>query len=181
VTERHDHVRTDRLLLRRWGHSDREPFAAMNQDPEVMRYFPRGMTSSESDALVDKIESRFETQGFGLWALELAETGEFLGFTGLNPMPDGVPGAGGMEIGWRLKRSAWGHGYATEAANAAIDVAFNGVALGELWSITAALNESSQAVMRRIGMTLHGRFDHPAIEAGSPLRPHVVYRLERPA
>jgi RimJ/RimL family protein N-acetyltransferase len=181
VTDRYDHVRTDRLLMRRWRDSDRGLFAAMNADVEVMRYFPGLMTATDSDAFVDRIEARFETQGFGLWALELVETGEFLGYTGLNPMPDGVPGAGGMEIGWRLKRSAWGQGYATEAAHAAVDVAFNGVGLGELWSMTAVLNEPSQAVMRRIGMTLYGRFEHPAIDVDSPIRPHVAYRLERPA
>ena len=181
MTERHDHVRTDRLLMRRWLDSDRGVFAAMNQDPEVLRYFPQGMTPAESDAFVDRIEARFETHGFGLWALELVETGEFLGFTGLNPMPEGVPGAGGMEVGWRLKRSAWGQGYATEAANAAVGVAFNGARLEELWSITAVLNEPSQAVMRRIGMTLHSQFEHPTIDADSPLRPHVAYWLERPA
>jgi RimJ/RimL family protein N-acetyltransferase len=181
VTDRHDNVRTDRLLMRRWRDSDRALFAAMNADADVMRYFPGVMTAAESDAFADRIEARFETQGFGLWALELVETGEFLGYTGLNPMPDGVPGAGGMEIGWRLKPSAWGQGYATEAANAAVDVAFNGVGLGELWSMTAVLNEPSQAVMRRIGMTLYGHFDHPAIDVDSPVRPHVTYRLERPA
>lgn len=167
--------------MRRWRDTDRGPFAAMNADADVMRYFPGLMTAAESDAFVDRIEARFEEQGFGLWALELDETGEFLGYTGLNPMPDGVPGAGGMEIGWRLKRSAWGQGYATEAANASVDVGFNGARLGELWSMTAVLNEPSQAVMRRIGMTLHRRFEHPAIDADSPLRPHVAYRLERRA
>ncbi|HYJ68200.1 MAG TPA: GNAT family N-acetyltransferase [Nocardioidaceae bacterium] len=181
MTERHDQVRTDRLLMRRWRDSDRDPFAAMNADAEVMRYFPAAMTQTESDAFVDRIEERFDTQGFGLWALELAETGEFLGYTGLNPMPDGVPGAGGMEVGWRLSVAAWGKGYATEAANAAVDVAFNGAGLGELWSMTAVLNGPSQAVMRRIGMTLLGTFEHPRIDADSPLRPHVIYRLERPA
>jgi RimJ/RimL family protein N-acetyltransferase len=181
VTERYDQVQTDRLLMRRWRDSDRAPFAAMNADAEVMRYFPAAMKTADSDAFVDRIESRFDTQGFGLWALQLVETGEFLGYTGFNPMPDGVPGAGGMEIGWRLMRTAWGQGYATEAATAAVDIAFNGAGLPELWSMTAVLNKPSQAVMRRIGMRLHDHFEHPTIHADSPLRPHVVYRLERPA
>ena len=94
-------------------------------------------------------------------------------------MPDGVPGAGGMEVGWRLARHAWHRGYATEAAAAAVRVAFQGAGLAEVWSMTAAANEPSQAVMRRLGMTQHARFDHPAIEAGHPLRPHVAYLLER--
>jgi RimJ/RimL family protein N-acetyltransferase len=94
-------------------------------------------------------------------------------------MPPGVPGAGGLEVGWRLARHAWHHGYATEAAVAAAGVAFEGTGLAEIWSMTAAGNAPSQAVMRRLGMTLHTRFDHPGIEAGHPLRPHVAYRLAR--
>jgi RimJ/RimL family protein N-acetyltransferase len=92
-------------------------------------------------------------------------------------MPDGVPGAGGMEVGWRLARHAWHHGYATEAARAALGVAFDGAGLTEVWSITAVLNEPSIAVMRRIGLTEQGRFDHPRIPVGHALRPHVLYRL----
>jgi RimJ/RimL family protein N-acetyltransferase len=167
--------------MRRWRDSDRDPFAELNADPDVMRFFPSLMDRPQSDAFVDLIEERFESQGFGLWALEVAATGEFAGYTGLNPMPDGVPGAGGMEVGWRLRRQAWGNGYATEAARAAVDVAFDGAGLAELWSITGVLNTPSQAVMRRLGMSLHGHFDHPRIDAGSPLRPHVAYRLDRPA
>ena len=200
--------------MRRWREDDREPFAAMNADPEVMRYFPAPLDRAASDALVDRIEDLFGWQGFGLWALEVAgpepdhaepsspessspepagpepagpepagpepaSAGGFIGFTGLNPMPPGVPGAGGLEVGWRLARHAWHHGYATEAATAAAGVAFEGAGLAEIWSMTAAANVPSQAVMRRLGMTLHTRFDHPAIEAGHPLRPHVAYRLAR--
>ena len=190
--------------MRRWREDDRAPFAAMNADPEVMRYFPAPLGQAASDALLDRIEDLFGRQGFGLWALEIAgpepaspepadtepastepastepaSTGEFIGFTGLNPMPPGVPGAGGLEGGWRLARHAWHHGYATEAAVAAAGVAFEGAGVAEIWSMTAVANVPSQAVMRRLGMTLHTRFDHPAIEAGHPLRPHVAYRLAR--
>jgi RimJ/RimL family protein N-acetyltransferase len=194
MTSRFDVIRTERLVMRRWREDDREPFAAMNADPEVMRYFPAPLDRATSDALVDRIEDLFRRQGFGLWALEvagpelantelanteLANTGEFIGFTGLNPMPGGVPGAGGLEVGWRLARRAWHQGYATEAAVAAAGVAFRGVGQAEIWSMTAVLNQPSQAVMRRLGMTLHARFDHPGVEAGHPLRPHVAYRLPR--
>jgi RimJ/RimL family protein N-acetyltransferase len=174
----YDALRTSRLLMRRWQDADREPFAALNADPEVMRHFPACLDRAASDALVERIEARFEEQGFGLWALESIETGEFLGFTGLNPMPEGVPAAGGMEVGWRLARSAWGHGYATEAARTAVEVAFSGVGLPELWSMTAVSNEPSQAVMRRLGMTRHAFFDHPRLPAGHPIRPQVVYHLK---
>ena len=182
MTRRFDTIHTGRLLMRRWRDADRYPYAAMNADPEVMRYFPAHLRPDRaaSDASIDRMEALFDRQGFGLWALELADTGEFLGFTGLNPMPEGVPGAGGMEVGWRLARRAWHHGYATEAATAAVGVAFDGAGLDELWSITAVLNTPSQAVMRRIGMTRYADFEHPRVERGHRLRPHVAFRKQRP-
>jgi RimJ/RimL family protein N-acetyltransferase len=140
----------------------------LNADPETMVYFPATLDRAASDAFIEVIEARFEHQGYGLWALEVTETGQFIGFTGLNPMPDDVPGAGGVEIGWRLANHAWHRGYATEAATAALDVAFRGV------------GQPSQSVMRRIGLTEVARFDHPRIRVGDPLRPHVTYHLSRP-
>jgi RimJ/RimL family protein N-acetyltransferase len=177
---RFDTIETKRLALRRWQDADREPFAELNGDPETLVFFPSTLTRAESDSFVDRMEARFEAHGYGLWALEVRETGQFIGFTGLAPMPDDVPGAGGTEIGWRLARPAWHHGYATEAALAARDVAFTGVGLPELWSMTAVLNTPSQAVMRRIGMTEAARFEHPRVPDGSPLKPHVVYHLAAP-
>lgn len=177
ATQRFDTLSTDRLLMRRWLESDRAPFAALNGDQETMRFFPEAMDRAASDALVDHIESRFEEQGYGLWALEISDTGEFIGFTGLNPMPDGTPGAGGLEVGWRLAKNAWHHGYATEAARAALVVAFDRLGLDEIWSMTSVLNEPSIAVMRRLGMSEAARFEHPRVPAGHVLRSHVAYRL----
>ena len=179
ATTRFDSIRTDRLLMRRWRDSDREPFAALNADPETMRFFPGILDRPASDAMVDRIEELFDEQGYGLWALEIAGPAEFIGFTGLNPMPDDVPGAGGVEVGWRLAPSAWHHGYATEAATAALGVAFGGLGLDEIWSMTSILNEPSRAVMRRLGLTECARFEHPRIPEGNPLRPHVTYRRAR--
>src|SRR5215472_16508661 len=98
--------------MRRWTDADRVGFAAMNADPLVMRYFPATMDRAASDAHVDKIEQLFDRNGFGLWALEVTQTGQFIGFTGLNPVPADIPDAGGFEIGWRLARDAWHQGYA---------------------------------------------------------------------
>jgi RimJ/RimL family protein N-acetyltransferase len=181
VLARFDSIQTERLLLRRWRESDRAPFAGLNGDPETLAYFPATLSRAESDALVDRIEARFAAHGYGLWALEVRSTGEFIGFTGLAPMPDDVPGAGGTEIGWRLAKHAWHHGYATEAARAALDVAFNGAGLPEIWSMTAVLNTPSQAVMRRIGLTEVARFEHPRVPVGNPLRPHVTYHRSNPS
>jgi RimJ/RimL family protein N-acetyltransferase len=173
-------LRTERLLMRRWRESDREPFAALNGDAQTLKYFPGTLDRAASDALIDRIEAGFDQRGYGLWALEVAASGQFIGFTGLNPMPDGVPGAGGVEVGWRLARPAWHHGYATEAARAALTVAFGGAGLNEIWSMTAVLNEPSQAVMRRLGLAEVARFDHPRVPEGSPIRPHVTYHRRAP-
>jgi len=178
---RFDTIRTDRLLMRRWIESDREPFAELNGDPETLKFFPGTLDAAASDAFVDLIEERFADQGYGLWALEVSASGRFIGYTGLNPMPPDVPGAGGMEIGWRLAKHAWHQGYATEAARAALAVAFDGAGLEEVWSMTAVLNEPSIAVMRRLGLAEVGRFDHPRVPDGHPLRPHVTYHLARAA
>lgn len=178
-------LQTSRLLLRPWRPVDREPFAALNGDPEVMQYFPSQLDRSASDELADRISTRVDEQGWGLWAVEVVGTGRFAGFTGLNPVPeqiaDAVPGRPCMEVGWRLARWAWGHGYATEAAKAAVGFGFEELDLPEIVSFTAAGNARSRAVMRRLGMT-HAPadvFDHPALAANSPLRPHVLYRLAR--
>jgi RimJ/RimL family protein N-acetyltransferase len=166
---------TQRLLLRRWLPSDRAPFAALNADPEVRRYFVGTLSRAESDASIDRFENTFDDRGFGLWAVERRDTGEFIGFTGLNPMPDGIPGAGGVEVGWRLAREHWGFGFATEAALESLRFAFTVLALDEVHSITAVGNARSRAVMERIGMQQRDFFEHPAVPEGNPLREHVRY------
>lgn len=150
----------------------------MNADPAVMRHFPGPLDRAASDALVERIGERLEQDGYGLWALQLRDGGRFIGFTGLAPMPDWSPGAGELEVGWRLASDFWGRGLATEAACAARDLAFEVLGRRQLWSLTAAVNEPSIAVMRRIGLRYHGELGHPAIEAGHRLHRHVFYRRD---
>ena len=171
-------LRTPRLLLRRWRESDRAPFAAMNADPAVMEHFPSPMTRAESDAFARRIEAAFEEQGFGLWAVEVSASGEFAGFTGLAPVRFEAPFAPAVEIGWRLAVPAWGHGYATEAATAALSFAFDELQCPEVVAFTAVENERSIQVMRRLGMTRDpvDDFDHPSVADGS-LRRQVLYRM----
>jgi RimJ/RimL family protein N-acetyltransferase len=173
---------TDRLRLRHWSAAHREPFAALNADPEVMRYFPATLARTESDALADRIEAALARDGWGLWALEERSSGRFVGFTGLDRPGFEVHFTPAVEIGWRLARDVWGRGYATEAALAASAFAFDVLGLGELVSFTAEANARSRAVMRRIGMTHDSAdsFDHPGLPPGHPLRRHVLYRLGRP-
>lgn len=174
--EQFDNVETERLVLRRWHQSDAEPLADLNSDPEVMRYFVSMPDRSASEAMVARWELNFKRQGYGFWAVERRQDGVLLGMTGLNPIPPGMPGHGGVEVGWRLAQHAWGHGYASEAARAALQVASR-AGLAEVWSFTAVLNTASQAVMRRVGLSLETFFDHPDIPLGHPLRPHVLYHL----
>lgn len=178
-TLRFDEVRTPRLLLRRWRDGDREPFAAMNADPVVMEYFPSVQDRAASDALVDRVEATFEQRGWGLWAVERLDTGAFAGFVGLNPVPDDFPSAPGVEVGWRLAREHWGHGFAPEGGRAALQVAFEGVGLDEVVSFTTVANERSRRVMTKIGLRHDPArdFDHPGTPGWWGQR-HVVYALD---
>jgi Acetyltransferases, including N-acetylases of ribosomal proteins len=144
-----------------------------------MRFFPAPLTREESDAMMERIRSHIEATAWGFWAAETRETREFIGIIGLIPVKDIMPFAPGVEVGWRLARQHWGHGYATEGARAAIDHAFGTLELQEIVSITAKLNEPSQAVMARLGMSRAGSFEHPTLAEGSPLRTHWLYRLSR--
>ena len=165
-------LRTARLLLRRWRGDDRAPFAAMNADPVVMEHFPAPLTREHSDALVDRIEAHFDEHGYGLWAVEV--DGTFIGFTGLLWQTYEASFTPALEVGWRLARTAWGHGYATEAATVALARGLEEV--GSVVSTTALTNLRSQRVMQRIGMRRELAFDHPRVPEGHPVRPHVLYR-----
>ena len=172
---------TPRLELRGWREADREQFAAINADPEVMEHFPGTLTRRESDELVDRIEVGFAESGFFLWAVEVRASGEFIGFTGLAGPGFEAHFTPAVEIGWRLARSAWGHGYATEAARAALEFGFED-GLDEIVSFTTVANRRSRAVMERIGMSHDpgDDFVHPSLPPGHPQRPHVLYRLQSP-
>ena len=173
-------IHTERLVLRQWIDSDREPWAALNADAETMRYFPKTLTRAETDAAADRFSARIDANGWGLWALE--REGEFIGFTGLAVPAFDAPFLPGVEIGWRLARSAWGNGYATEAARAALAFGFDRLGLDEIVSFTAVANQRSRSVMERLGMTRDesNDFEHPSVPEGNPLRTHVLYRLQRP-
>jgi RimJ/RimL family protein N-acetyltransferase len=174
-------LRTDRLLLRPWRAEDREPFAALNDDPAVMEHFPEHLTREASDAMADRIEEALAQHGWGLWAAEVVQTGEFIGFVGLSIPRFDEHFTPCVEIGWRLARSAWGRGYAPEGARAALAHAFGPLGLTEVVAMTIPANDRSRSVMRKIGMVHDGSadFDHPLIPEGDPARRHVLYRIER--
>jgi len=146
-----------------------------------MAYFPSMLTDAQSDAFLERIRQHHARHGFGLWAVELRETSAFIGMAGLAIPTWNPPFAPCVEIGWRLAHDYWGHGYATEAARAAMDFGFRVLQLNEIVSFTAAINLPSERVMQRLGMhhPVSEDFDHPALPAGHRLARHVLYRLSR--
>lgn len=149
----------------------------MNADPVVARYLAEPLDAAASDALLESIQAEWQACGFGLWAVEVAATGEFAGFTGLRRVPDTMAFAPAVEIGWRLLPEQWDHGYATEAAAAALADGFARAGVAEVVSFTTATNIRSQRVMQRLGMRRESEFEHTGLPVGHPLRPHVLYRL----
>ncbi|UTW54271.1 GNAT family N-acetyltransferase [Kordiimonas sp. SCSIO 12610] len=172
-------IETDRLVLRSWLERDRDPFAALNADPEVMRYFPDIQRRDVSDASVDKRMAHDKEHGFCFWAADLKEANEFIGFIGMEIAHQGIPGAGLPEIGWRLRKDIWGKGLAPEGARACLAYAFSALKASEVISITSENNVPSMRVMEKIGMHRDhdNDFDHPDVPDESPIKPHVLYRI----
>jgi RimJ/RimL family protein N-acetyltransferase len=174
-------LQTKRLMLRQWREGDLEPFATLNADPEVMRYFPAPLTREESDALVGRASAKIEEQGWGLWAVEVVGQTPFAGFVGLAAPGFDAHFTPAVEVGWRLAREQWGKGYATEGARAALAFGFDELGLAEVVSFTSVANERSRRVMERLGMARDPAddFDHPLLPPAHPVRRHVLYRPQR--
>jgi len=154
--------------------------AKLCADPQVMRYFPYVLSAEQSNKAVDKVSSTIDQYGYGFWAAEITATREFIGFVGISPIEQGFDFAPCVEVGWRLKQSTWGRGYASEAAQAALAYGFNTIGLKEIISMTAVINVPSENVMRKLGMVKDPQtFMHPDVSLESPLCEHVFYRLTR--
>jgi RimJ/RimL family protein N-acetyltransferase len=171
---------TERLLLRDWRDADLAPFVAMNADPVVMEFFPETYSEERTSRFVARIRERWKELGYGLWAVERKDTERFIGYVGLWPATFPAHFTPAVEVGWRLAADQWGHGYATEGAQAALDYGFNTVGLKEIVSFTSAINVRSWRVMERLGMhrDVSGDFEHPNVPEGHPVRPHVLYRIK---
>lgn len=175
-------IETERLILRPWRDSDLESFARMNSDPRVMEFLLKPLSREESDAWVARAREHDSRHGFGLNAVELKETGAFIGYVGLAIPAYELPCSPCVEIGWRLAADHWNRGFASEGAKAALRDGFDRVGLREIVSFTVPLNVRSRRVMEKIGMTrdLGGDFDHPRVPVGHPLRRAVLYRIGNP-
>jgi len=151
----------------------------MNLDPRVMEYLLPIDSHEASDAVVDKLEAKFDRQGFGIWAVEVPGVAPFIGFVGLNIPSFTAAFTPCVEIAWRLAFDYWNQGFATEAARVAVGYGFEKVGLSEIVAFTAPANVRSRRVMEKLGMTYNPAddFDYPGIPDGHPLRRHVLYRL----
>ncbi len=173
-------IKTERLLLRQWRKEDLSEFALLNADPLVMKYFPKVLSAEESDVLAEKIIKLISERGWGFWAVETINTQSFIGFVGLHEPHYELPVNPCVEIGWRLARKYWGQGYATEAGQASLKCAFNDLELDEVYSFAVVANRKSRAVMERLGLRdTMSNFEHPVIPEDSPLREHVLYKIDK--
>ena len=175
-------LHTRRCVLRQWQDSDFEPWARMNADPEVRRYFPEVLDAEQAGAEARRCRDAIAQRGWGMWALEIPGEFQFAGFVGLQVPHFDAPFVPAVEIGWRLARTAWGRGLATEAARAALDFAFDRLALAEVIAMAVPANAASRRVMDRLDMRrdMAGDFDHPRVTTGHPLCRHVLDRTAAP-
>jgi RimJ/RimL family protein N-acetyltransferase len=171
-------LETPRLLLRPWLDGDREPFRRMNADPRVMEFFAAPLSPAETDAMIGRIQAHMAQHGFGFFAAELRDTGEFIGMIGLAHVPFQAHFAPCIEIGWRLRPDHWNRGLATEGARECLRYASQSLALPEVVAFTVPANLPSRRVMEKLGMTHNPAddFEHPRLPQGHALRPHVLYR-----
>lgn len=166
-------------MFRDWTDDDTNDFIQMNQDPDVMKHFPKHFSEDESINMIERIKGEINEKRFGFFAVEHKETETFIGFIGLHEISFEDYFTPGVEIGWRLKKSYWNQGLATEGAKACLEYAINELKLDKVYSFTAEVNLPSKRVMEKIGMRFDGHFDHPAVSEGSHLNPHVLYVYEQ--
>lgn len=173
-------IETDRLILRTWKKDDAHCFALINQDPNVTRFLGKTMTIFEAEKFAQERNKHFDKYNYTLWALEIKNRSEFIGFIGLNMTTFEATFTPCIEVGWHLSFKHWGQGYATEAARASINYGFECIGLKEIVSFTVPANLHSIKVMERIGMArdFKGDFLHPKFPDGHELSKHILYRIK---
>lgn len=165
-------------MIRGWTDADVQSWADMNADPRVMEFFPSTLTREQSFESAERMRRELDELGYGWFVMEIKERPGFSGVLAICEVRWDAPFEPKREIGWRLPVDAWGFGYATEGARALLEFARDGLRWDEVVAFTAGVNERSQRVMQRIGMTYdpHADFLHPRIADGHPLQHHVLYR-----
>ncbi|MFD2037624.1 GNAT family N-acetyltransferase [Belliella marina] len=171
--------KSERLGFRDWTKEDHAEIVDMNADLEVMEHFPKLLTENESVELIGRLQKHYKRYGFTYFATEVLETKELIGFVGLvwqNYQSDFTPA---VDIGWRLKKSCWGNGYATEGASRCLDFAFTELGMDKIISTCTEKNSKSENVMKKIGMKKTGVFDHPQLTDYPELGKCICYEINK--
>jgi RimJ/RimL family protein N-acetyltransferase len=168
-----------RLGFRNWRNEDLPEFAALNADEEVMEHFPKTLTKQETDDFIKRLQSHYNQHGYTYFATELLKTGELIGFIGLAYQEYEAAFTPATDIGWRLKKSAWGNGYATEGARRCLQYGFSDINLSRIFSICTWNNSKSENVMKKIGMVKKGEFTHPSLKDYPEYEKCLWYDIEK--
>lgn len=169
------------LIFRTVTNTDLPEIIALNGDEEVMRFFPKTMTSEETAVFFDKVRQHQLAHGYSLFTCFLKDTNAFIGMIGLLNVNFEHRIQGEVEIGWRLLKEYWGKGYALEGARAVLNYGFNDLGLESIYAFTAEINTPSENLMKRLGMVKQQSFPHPNVPATSPLKEHVLYNIKKAA
>lgn len=172
-------IDSERLALRAFTKGDLDDLAALNSDPDVMRFFPATMSPAESAEAMKRWNERLAKNGIGMLCARERRDGSFVGIIGAQWVPYPADFTPAIEIGWRLAVSKWGRGLATEGARCVIDYVFATQDVDEVVAVAVLQNVASTAVMHRLGMQEVGRFEHPLVDPGSRLRLHSIHWLSR--
>ncbi len=168
---------SSRLGFRNWTSKDVDHLHLMCTDKEVMEFFPDIWSLNQTDQFVKRMQQSFVDNGYCYFAVDILKSKKFIGFIGLSLQTFEAEFTPCIDIGWRLKKSAWDNGFATEGAKACLNFAFKKLNLKSVVAIAPALNQKSQQVMKKIGMTEQATFLHPAIEDDNPLKKCVLYEI----
>ncbi len=170
---------SNRLGFRNWTKNDLKVLSEMNSDPEVMEHFPSTLHEKESKNLLKRLIKHYDEKGYTYFAVEILETGEWVGFIGLAYQTYKTKFSPGVDIGWRLKKSAWGMGYATEGAKKCLEYAFNNLKINKIFAICTIKNKNSEKVMKKIGMIKKGEFKHPQLKAYPDYEQCIWYEVTK--
>lgn len=166
-----------RLGFRNWSNDDLEEFAKLNADEDVMEYFPNPLSKEEVEEFIVKLRAHYVDNGFTYYATEVLDTGEFIGMIGIAQQVYKTEFTPAIDIGWRLRKDAWGRGYATEGAKRCLKYAFNELGIKSIISVCVINNVKSERVMKKIGMIKKGEFNHPDLKDDPDYEKHVCYEI----
>jgi len=172
--------KSERLGFRNWSNEDLDEFAKLNSDKAVMEHFPKTLSKKEVEELIKKLSDHYAKNGFTYYATEILATKELIGMIGLAYQEYKTAFTPAIDIGWRLKRSAWGKGYATEGAKRCLEYAFDELSINKIISVCTITNQKSENVMKKIGMTKIGTFNHPEMINYPEYEKHFCYEINKP-